>query len=461
MGGTADCVWGFDRLGGNIQGRPTAATEVLTAEFTDLEALQVVRAMNKGSAPGPDGFGPNPVKTQVIEFLRSFHQNAVELERINRSYMALLPKKPSAVKVTDFRPICLQNCSVKIAVKLLTSRFRSQISELIDPDQTGFLKGRTIAENFVYAAELVQVCYKRKVPTLVLKLDFAKAFDTVNWSSLMAVMRVRGFSDTWCKWIERVLTSSLTAVLVNGCPGQWFNCRRGLRQGDPMSPYLFLLVADLLQTLIKTDGQVRHPLGNSSCIVLQYANDTLILLRGELRDVERLKMLLDQFSAATGLNINFDKSTAVRMNITNDVLPDCLHVLGCRQQGFPQTYLGLPLSCSKLKLSELDPYIAKTDRYLAGWQASVLNLMGRTVLISAVLDGQLSYIMSVVPLPPGAITKFDKRCRGGLLWTCDNNANGGNYLVAWVTVRLSRTRGTKAAWASRTSGCKTLVSCFS
>jgi hypothetical protein len=151
-------------------------------------------------------------------------------------------------------------------------------------------------------------------------------------------------------------------------------------------------------------------------------------------------MLLDQFSAATGLNINFDKSTAVRMNITNDVLPDCLHVLGCRQQGFPQTYLGLPLSCSKLKLSELDPYIAKTDRYLAGWQASVLNLMGRTVLISAVLDGQLSYIMSVVPLPPGAITKFDKRCRG-FLWTCDNNANGGNYLVAWVTVRLSRDQG--------------------
>jgi hypothetical protein len=73
--------------------------------------------------------------------------------------------------------------------------------------------------------------------------------------------------------------------------------------------------------------------------------------------------------------------------------------LGCRREDFPQTYLGLPLSSTKLNLSAFDPYISKTDRYLAGWQASLLNPMGRTVLISAVLDGQLSYLMGAIPLP--------------------------------------------------------------
>jgi hypothetical protein len=276
-----------------------------------------------------------------------------------------------------------------------------------------------------------------QVPTLVLKLDFAKAFNIVDWGSLMAVLRVRGFNNTWCKWIERVLSSSLTAMLVNG--GPWFSCCCGLRQGDPMSPYLFLLVADVLQTLIKTDTQVRHPLTDSPCTILQYADDTLILLCGELQDVEHLKMLLDQFSAAAGLKINFDKSTTVPMNIAVDVLPACLQMLECCQEGFPRTYLGLLLSSSKLKLVVFDPYVAKVDRHLAGWQASLLNLMGRTVLINTILDGQLSYIMSTVSLPPGAIAKFDKH-RRGFLWASDNNAPGG-CLVTWDTAWLARDRG--------------------
>jgi hypothetical protein len=462
MGTVAPCSWGFS-LEEIYRGRATVS-DSLTAEFTTQEALQAVRAMNKCSVPGPDGFGPGfyyaawpTVKVQVMRFLQSFYKNEVDLERINRSYMVLLPKKPGAVKVTDFRPICLQNCSVKIAVELLTTRLQQQITELVDPNQTGFLKGRTISENFVFAAELVQVCYKRKVPTLVLKLDFAKAFDTVNWDSLMAVLRVRGFNDTWCSWIARVLSSSLTAVLVNGCPGPWFHCRRGLRQGDPMSPYLFLLVADVLQTLIQTDGQVRHPLADSPCTVLQYADDTLILLRGELQDVERLKLLLDLSSTATGLKINYDKSTAVPMHIPDRDLPACLQVLGCRQEGFPQTYLGLPLSCSKLKLATFDPYICKADRRLAGWQASLLNPMGRTVLINRVLDGQLSYIMSAMPLPPGSSPNStnDAGDSSGQVTTTPKEA------AALLPGTLSACRETGAVWALRTLGFRTPACCSS
>jgi hypothetical protein len=176
-----------------------------------------------------------------------------------------------------------------------------------------------------------------------------------------------------------------------------------------MSPYLFLLVADVLQIMIKRDGGVRHPLmENTPCSVLQYSDDKLILLRGELGDVLRLRELLDSFSKAIGLKINYTKSIAVPMHLGESAATQCVQALGCRQEGFPQTYLGLPLSCGKLRLATFDPYIAHADRYLAGCQSFFLNPMGCTVLINSVLDIQLVYLMCVVQLPPHIQTGPEK-----------------------------------------------------
>jgi hypothetical protein len=127
---------------------------------------------------------------------------------------------------------------------------QSQIGSLVDENQSGF---RSITENFVFATELVQCCYKRKTPNLVLKLDFSKAFDSIDWGCLRAVMVARGFLLIWCDWMDMILASSKSAVLLNGVPGAWIDCKHGLRQGDPLSPYLFLLVADVLQRLIRQD----------------------------------------------------------------------------------------------------------------------------------------------------------------------------------------------------------------
>lgn len=145
-----------------------------------------------------------------------------------------------------FQPVSLQNCTVKILTKLLTTRLQQQINQLIHVDQTDFIKGRSISENCVLATELVQCCHKRRAPTLVIKLDFAKAFDSVNWLSLLRILEVRGFPDKWQHWMQLLLRTSKSAVLVNGIPGPWINCKRGLRQGDALSPFLFLLVAVVL-----------------------------------------------------------------------------------------------------------------------------------------------------------------------------------------------------------------------
>ena len=213
-----------------------------------------------------------------------------------------------------------------------------------------------------------------------------------------------------------ILQTSRSAVLVNGSPGPWINCKRGLRQGDALSPYLFILVADLLQCLIKDCGSVRHPLIDAPCPVLQYADDTLILIRATSEDVINLRGILDSFSDATGLKINYHKSTAVPMHVPESKLRRLMKVLQCKQATFPQVYLGLPLSNVKLNLQAFAPLIAKVDRQLSGWKALLLNHAGRLVLINSVLDGMPAHLMSALLLPAGTIEALDKR-RRAFLWS--------------------------------------------
>lgn len=375
-----------------------------------------------------------------MEFLQAFHAKSADMERINRALIVLIPKTTPALTPNAFRPVSLQNCPIKILAKILTSRLQQQVPRLIDIDQTGFIKGRSISENFVYATELVQSCYKRKTPTLVIKLNFAKAFDSVNWDSLNTVLQVRGFPELWCRWMSQLLTTSRSVVLINGIPDPWICCRRGLRQGDALSPYLFLLVADVLQKLIKADDGIRHPLMEGPCPVLHYADDTIILVRGDSGDATRLKQKLDMFSAATGLVINFNKSTVTPMHVDSEAFQNMAQILQCREGSFPQVYLGLPLSNVKLRLSAFAPLIAKADRYLAGWKATLLSIAGRVVLINSVLDGLPTYAVGALMLPPGIKEALDAR-RRVFLWTAADKVSGAQCLVAWEKVCQPKEEG--------------------
>ena len=244
-----------------------------------------------------------------------------------------------ACSANDYRPISLQNTSTKISSKILTTRVKPLIPSLIHNDQSGFIKGRSISENFVYVADIIQTCHERKAPTIVLKLDFRKAFDSVSWLALDQVLEAKGFPAPWRYWIGDLSSTSNSAVLLNGRPGRWILCRNGLRQGDPLSPYLFILLADTLQRLIlkaSQAGDICHPLDPTlPCPVLQYADDTLIILPGCSAQLTCLKSILSDFSSFSGLQINFEESTFLPMNLPQDVAAGMAGFLGCPIQGLP------------------------------------------------------------------------------------------------------------------------------
>jgi hypothetical protein len=278
----------------------------------------------------------------------------------------------------------------------------------------------------------------------VLKLDFKKAFDSVNWEALDAVLRARGFGSTFRGWISAILSTGKTAVLLSGVPGPWIACRNGLRQGDSLSPYLFLAVAELLRCLLVEDvgdDRLLHPLADDlPCPVVQYADDTLIILRADPAQLHRLRAVLDSFSRATGLAINFHKSTFVPIHVSASRAADLAAILGCPVSSFAQTYLRLPLSDWKLPASALEFLAAKIYKQIPAWRLSLIPIGGRLTLATAVLSALPLFAMSVLPLPRSVLNKMD-RPRRALVWKAAAACSGGDCQVAWDFVCRLREEG--------------------
>jgi hypothetical protein len=202
LGTVTPPIWRFD-LGSPYPNTPVLVG--LSAPFTPEEVKKAFLSMNKLSSPGPDGFGPaffatfwDTVAPDVWEIFTSFYNEDIDLARINRAFLVLLPKVEAATHPSQFRPISLQNCVMEAITKVLTARLQASIQTLVDADQTGFLSGRRISENIVYAADLLRCCHSRRAPTILYKIDFRKVFDSVNWENLLSILRARGFDDRWC-----------------------------------------------------------------------------------------------------------------------------------------------------------------------------------------------------------------------------------------------------------------------
>jgi hypothetical protein len=175
-------------------------------------------------------------------------------------------------------------------------------------------------------------------------------------------------------------------------------------------------------------------------LVLQYADDTLIIMRADDGAAAQLKLILDRFARATGLVINFTKSTMVPMHVDAGCVASAAAALGCVVESFPQTYLGLPLSCEKLGIDAFVPLIAKADKCLSGWRALLLSPAGRLVLVNAVLDSLPTHAMAAMLLPPAVIKALDA-LRRAFLWGGGDQVSGAKCLVAWDKVCRAKCEG--------------------
>jgi hypothetical protein len=189
------------------------------AEFSEKEVRDAIFQMKHNKAPGPDGFPAefyqvfwSLIKDDLMVLFQDFHTGDLPLFSLNFGIITLIPKEKEVRKIQQYRPICMLNVSFKIFTKVLANRLTSIVCRITKPSQSAFLPGRYILEGVVVLHETIHELKRKKQNGLILKLDFEKAYDKVDWDFLQQVLRMRGFPRLWCQWIEKVVTKGSVCV---------------------------------------------------------------------------------------------------------------------------------------------------------------------------------------------------------------------------------------------------------
>jgi hypothetical protein len=273
-------------------------------------------------------------------------------------------------------------------------------------------------------------------------LDFEKAFDKVEHRFILEMLRSKGFPSKWLDWIQMILSSSTSSVLLNGIPGKSFKCRREVRQRDPLSSLLFVIAADLLQTISNAAwlaGILKHPISDEfggDFPIIQYADDTLLILPADTTTMFNLKGLLRSFSNSSGLHVNYHKSFMVLVNVDYSKLLHLANTVGCLTESMPFTYLGLPLSTHKPSTQSFAPLLQRIESRLFGINR-MLSYHGRLLLVNSVFSAMPTYYMCTLLQPPKVIDQID-RYRKQCLWNGGDINRKGKCLAAWEATCINK-----------------------
>jgi hypothetical protein len=401
----------------------------LERPFDEEEIAKVVQGCNGDKAPGPDGFSLaffqhcwSIVRTDVLAVCNEFHEYCQFERSLNATFVSLIPKKHGADQIKDFRPISLVGGMYKIIAKLLANRL-------------GVVLGKI--DSVLIANECLDCRLKSNIPGVICKLDLEKAYDHVNWDFLSYLLWRCGFPEKWRKWIYFCISSVRFSVLVNGSPCGFFKSSRGIRQGDPLSPMLFVIVMEGLSRMLdKAIGagmlfgfvvskNVNDPLLISH---LLFADDTLIFCEADSVHIAHLRSVLVWFEATSGLRVNLGKSELVQVGEV-PFLEELADILGCQTSTLPMKYLGLPLGAKFKSLDIWNPIVEKMERRLAGWKRIYLSKGGRLTLIKSTLSNLPTYFLSLFPIP-ATVAKRIEQIQRNFLW--GSSAEEGKFhLVKW------------------------------
>ena len=336
---------------------------------------------------------------------------------LNFTFLALIPKTKNPDYVTEFHPISLCNVKYKIISKVLANRLKVILPQIISQFQSVFIPGRLITDNVLAAYETLHTLHSKlrgKKGYMAVKIDMNKAYDKVEWDFLGEAMKKLGFAEKWIKLIMMCITTAHYVVLVNGEPMGLIHSTRGIRQGNPISPYLFLICAEVLSSLLlKAEGKgvlrgVPTSKKGPRLNHLFFADDSLLFCRADLDHWHRLTSFLRNYELASGQKLNASKTAIFfSRNTLTEEQQKIVDASGISSTQRYDIYLGLPALVGRSRTKEFKGIVDKVWKRLQDWKVKLLSQAGREILLKAVIQAIPTYCMSVFTLPKILCSKIN------------------------------------------------------
>ncbi|KAH9750466.1 reverse transcriptase domain-containing protein [Citrus sinensis] len=399
-----------------LQGMPKRVTEEMNEElnkpFTEDEVSAALAQMCPTKAPGPDGLPAaffqkhwQSVSRGVLTTSLHILNEGGTITPVNHTYIALIPKVEKPRKVAEFRPISLSN------------RLKQVLHNIISPIQSAFIPERLISDNIIIGYEClhkIRHSKSKKHGLVALKLDISKAYDSVEWDFLRNTMHNLGFSRKWVELVMRCVTTSSFSILINGVAKGLIYPQRGLRQGCPLSPYLFILCAEVFSNLLAQaeSKQLIHGLKFSSQLSIShllFADDSLIFTRATTEDCINLKAIFECYAVASGQIFNFDKSSIFfSVNTPAARVAAIKNIFDLQVVSRHAKYLGLPAMVGRKKVTFFNDIKLRVLNKISNWNSKLFSSGGKEVLIKAIAQAIPAYAMSVFRLPIGLCSDIQK-----------------------------------------------------
>lgn len=392
----------------------------LDEPIRESEIQQIISTLKNNKSPGPDGYINEFYKTfkDLISplLLKAYHhalQSGTVAPSWKEATIVVIHKEgKDPTKCESYRPISLLNTDLRILTAILAKRLNRVITQLIHPDQTGFITGRNYGDNIRRLLNLItHPETQRKEEVMILSLDAQKAFDRVSWKYLFQTLKRFQFGPNFIKWIQTLYSDPQAVVKVNGFISDRFALERGCRQGCSLSPLLFNVCIEPLAQLIRDNDNIKGLTINGEHHKLSlYADDVLLYLTEPTTTISHLKELISTYGFLSGYKVNVDKTIAMDINGN---IPNSVKI----QSGFQWTndgirYLGIqvPLTLKNLYITNYKPLIQNICRDLDRWTTLPLSLLGRIESVRMNILPKLLYLFQMLPIdiPKLAFDNLDK-----------------------------------------------------